>query len=439
MDQQIKIITVDWRKYGDFSAVGQLTRKIFSSQNDFSIYPVKCYENEPDCEIFRCSSNNVAFPLHGEAIRHDAAQNFIRMLRPDMIYVRLSPHRGVLEFATKLKVAFPEIPMLLHYMDKPSFKGMPTASAIYLSELYGFLVRRAESVYVIHESNREWIRSKFGRESKVLSNFIQKLPNRPMLCKDLECRAIKISYFGSIDSKMNSDSIILFCKIISKLPWVQFTIHSNSGVTSSIRNLANSSQNIILRESNLTEWEYDDSLRRSDLLLLPYNFDAESQQFLMHSFSNKFVDYLEVGGIILCIGSKQTPTVQCCFESELALVVENEEQLKKVFSSRTAFLRCLSALKLEKYVPQVETLMAAQLQRINDFHREIRSLAVSGLWNLQGSSRSWAYSEQNISQLSFLIRRRFFDQYAGGKQSLSVTLMSQLLKRKGYSGFDYEM
>lgn len=440
MDKKVKIITLDWRKYGDYSAVGQLTKKIFSEKNEFAIYSVQCLEKQSLCNMFHCSPDGTIARVFDEEIFHDALQNYIRSLDPNIFYVRLSPHKGVLELAIKLKVAFKHIPMIVHYMDKPSFKEMPAATRIYLTEMYRFLVRRAQSIYVIHEKNRDWIRAEFGRDAKILANFIKEVPNRKYNMLELDSRAIKIAYFGSIDRKMNADSIALFCRVVSNIPWVQFSIYSNSGTISEIDHVCQVSNNITFSDSSLSEASYQASLREADLLLLPYNIDAESCKFLKHSFSNKFVDYLEVGGMILCFGSRQTPTVQSCLESGLAVVFETEDQLRRAFSSKSNLLSHLSTLKLGEQIPRVRNLIASQRQRVLDFYDEIRILAPSTRrYALAEHQQDFLWGEHSIKQLNFLIRRRYYDYYSCSQQSLSVTLMSQLLKRKGYAGFDFEM
>lgn len=448
MDAGVKIVTLDWRKFGDFSAVGQLTQKIFSAGRGIEVHPLQCLDDGVSCNVFRRRADGGLDNPYGRKLGHDAVLHHVRKLDPDALYVRLSPHKGTLELACKLAAALPDVPLIVHYMDKPSFKGMAETRAGYLAAMYRFLALRADSVYTIHDSSLPWLQQEYGREARVLANFIARRPERQHDLQALKARPLQISYFGSIDRKMNAGAIASTCRAVSNLPWVNLSVWSNSGIWGEVKEICEASSNIQVSPSNLDEAEFAARLAAADLLLLPYNLDPESLDFLKHSFSNKFVDYLEAGGVILCLGSREIPTVAACRSSGLSLVFESEAELAAGFASREAFLSRLEALDLSRYGSRIEPLQAAQKALVDAFFQDIKSRAAArraapspdaeqGCG--QSPGQDWTGEGLQERQLAFLIRRKFYDLENGEQQSLAASLMAQQIRAKGYLGFDYEV
>lgn len=438
MDTNVKVVTLDWRMFGDFSAVGQLTKKIFSTEQGIKIYPLQCLDEDFSANLFIYRSSGELSNIFGKKIAHDAIINYLRKLDPGVIYVRLSPHKGVLELACKITAALPNIPLIVHYMDKPNFKEMSPTRAAYFQEMYRHLVLHAASVYTIHKSSLTWLHEEYGREGRVLANFIANESKPQLDLKALQERPINISYFGSIDRNMNSDSIAFFCRAVSNLPWVRLSIWSNSGIWGDIKKICSSSHNIKIYNSNLEDSAFKEKITESDLLLLPYNLDEQSQLFLKHSFSNKLIDYLEAGGVVLCLGTRAIPTVQSCYESGISLVCETESELLSTFASKQNLLNRLASLNLKKYTERIATLKGEQAKQLADFFKDIKTLPASASKKYT-SKQVWTGNELQELKLAFLIRRKFFDLINGQQQSLSATLMSNIIKNNGYSGFDYEI
>lgn len=430
----MRIVTLDWRRYGDFSAVGQLTKKIFSFDVRAEVFPVQCLDDGRSCHLFRAEDGGLA-DLVGRKVLHDAAINRIRQLEPDVIYVRLSIHLGTLELACKLAVALPGVPLVIHYMDKPSLADLSPTRAAYILQIYRFLVKRAAQVCTIHSSSVPWIAEEYGREARVLANFIAgERPGRQDIA-DWARRPVRIHYFGSIDRKMNAGALAEVCRVVADSDWAQLAIWSNSGIWGDVKEISEASPNITVARSDLDDDAFRARLAEADLLLLPYNMDEASLAFLRHSYSNKFIDYLEAGGVILCLGSDEIPTVQACRDSGLALVFGTSQDLAAAFASRSAFLDRVQALDLSRYDEKVQALKAAQHTSLTAFFDGLAALKPAPAAPVP----DWPAGDGlRTRQLGYLIRRKFLDAETG-TQSLSASLTGNLLRARGYRGFDYEI
>ncbi|WP_280323076.1 hypothetical protein [Sulfitobacter faviae] len=435
----MKVLTLDWRKFGDFSAVGQLTQKIFSHGSGYSIHPVQCINNT-DCRVFEVGSDKAVVDVYKSNIHHDAVLNYVSELKPSVFYVRLSPHIPTLELACKLISRFHEVPLIVHYMDKPSFSEMSNTRIAYVQHMYDVLVKNADQFLTIHSSSIEDLEKCFGYKPKVLANFIRKPVSKTSANVGFSGQPIKIFYFGSIDKKMNESAIASLAQEVSSNQWVSLSLWSNSGLWGEIKQLVENSQNIHAFKSNLDVEQFQRKMSEADILLLPYNFDETSKIFLKHSFSNKFVDYLEAGGVILCLGPAEIPTVMACKESGLALVLESKSALKAAFSSEEAFRNALGTLDLESYNAKAESLRRAQEVLVEEFFDSMERIVSRGSKRTFRTKDITSKSHIEETMLGVLIRQKFFDHAQPvEQQSLVSSLMAEILRRRGYKGLQYEI
>lgn len=448
MDKKINIVTLDWREFGDFSAVGQLTKKIFSFSDDFSIYPIQCIKGGNFCKLSKWTKNEGLNDFFGYSIPHDATLNFLKKISPNILYLRLSPNIKVLELALKILSACPNLKLIVHYMDKPHLEERVSSETIYIEKLYEHLIKKSCWIYVIHESVIQWVLYKYGRKSSVLRNFIDKECPISFDFKTLINKKINIYYFGGIDKKMNTSTIEFFCRKISNLPWIEFSIWSTTqdswGNWGEIQKIIKESNNIKVHSSSIDESAYVEKLREADLLLIAYNIDNKSIDYLEHSFSNKLIDYLEAGRPIMCIGSDRIPTVDACKKlSNGVIVFENETQLSQALYSKEKFIGRLRNLSQESFCRQREDIKYNGINLIKDFFEKIKSISDQ---RSENNIHLRSEMKKKLNQdfytklmLSFLIKRKFIDHQNGNVQSLSASLMAYLLKKRGYNGFDYEI
>ncbi|MEZ0153476.1 MAG: glycosyltransferase [Candidatus Reddybacter sp.] len=435
MAEKRSIVTVDWRRYGDFSAVGQLTKKIFSEVDNLDVYPIQVLDQEK-CRFFRKKDNASIEELVDWPIYQDAAINLIRNKPVACFYVRLSPHKSTLEFACKLACVFGNVPLVVHFMDTPHLGEMRESTSRYIMAMYNFLMARADRVYTIHDSSVQWVENTYKRRAYVLGNFIKDSSFNKS--KKGCARRINVSYFGSIDLKMNAAALISFARLVSKLDWAELSIWSNSGVWGELKDLNEKKDNINVKDSHMSDEEYSKNIQQADYLLLPYNIDDSSVEFLKYSYSNKFIDYVEGRGKVICFGSPEIPSVRECIESRVGIVVTSLDQLEAIFSS----IESLSIASSEFYGANFENKRNEIKEKkyifINEFKQYLSSLEVPG----SGLGERKVISNNNANDISknleFLIKRKFFDKVTH-KQSLAATISACMLKSRGYRGFDYEV
>ncbi|HCE1501080.1 TPA: hypothetical protein NGR36_000226 [Vibrio parahaemolyticus] len=432
MAEKTSVVVVDWRNYGDFSAVGQLTKKIFSQIEQLEITTVQVIDGIK-CNLHKVNNSNEIKRVVDWSLYHDAVIHWVKKNKIENIYIRLSPHLATLEFACKLILACENLRVITHFMDTPHLKEMPKSKVKYIESLYKFLIGRSENVMTIHDSSVRWIEDKYSVNPQVLGNFI----NGDLFTRHKVGNSsgkIRVSYFGSVDKKMNALSLYQFSKSIENIEWLEFNIWSNSGMWGDLKEVVDRSNNIKYMASSLSEEEYSNEICKSDYLLLPYNSDEESIEFLKYSYSNKFIDYLENGGRVIAFGSEDIPTIHECKANRLGVVVSSVDELERLVLSKKTFMAAISHIYDGDYISRIEKLSFDKKNNLDKFKKLILAPGVE-INKKTTSSYAGLCLE---SELGFFIKRKFWDK-EHNKQSLSASISSYRLKKYNYNGYNYEV
>ena len=343
----MKIVTVDWRSYGDYSAVGQLTKKIFSCGPDLAVHSIQIDENNAAATIRdECNPSTGAIVIALDNV--ESLDECVAKITPDYIYVRLSPNLAVLEFAARL-ARRNEYRLITHYMDAPASFDLTPSDVLNLERLYRHVISSSSYTCVIHESVVEEFHQRYGVVPEVVGNFFDDAPRlRRYLCSSAT-GVVTIRYFGGIDYKMNASALYEFCSVIGKIPWASFEIYSNSGINKEMRGILNEFNNIKVLPSNLDEAAYQMALSGADVLMLAYNWDAKSVDYLKHSFSNKILDYISTGVPIIAVGPMGIPSIDLFICLDLGLVASSRSDIEGLMSDKACFIHQLNTKTQESY------------------------------------------------------------------------------------------
>lgn len=438
MAKKLKVFTVDWRKFGDYSAVGQLTKKLFSSSEELAIFSLQCLNGNDGCNLYTVEGDKLSC-LHDGHLMQDSVQAWVKSSDMDVIYIRISPHIQTLEMACKLAVVVPRIPLVVHYMDQPFLDELSISERNYIKQMYSFLIKRSSAFYTIHESSVYDLSVKYHKKVNVVGNFFNaQIPNN-QFSKLKNKNVVEVSYFGSLDKKMNAQALSECCKAIAGKSWLKLTIWSNSGLWGDVEQYVLDNKNITFNPSSLSEEEYLDKLLAADILLLPYNIDTYSTEFLKHSFSNKLIDYLATGNLIVGYGSAEIPTMSDCLKYSLAIVCAELAELQSLFSNRASLVRSVEGLLDSGHEEKLKLFAKLKQAGLCDFYNNLNNLACSSVPKTdRGYFIESCDAEFRPELLSFVIRRKFLDKMMS-TQSLSSTISAQMLLALGYKGFNYEI
>jgi hypothetical protein len=435
---------IDWRQYGDFSAVGQLTKKIFSQlPNEYNVFQLKTNWNSLKL-TFLSINNNVERIVKWDIFPDAALQEVKANNGEKVFYLRLSPNIAALELSIKLRVSNPDAALIVHYMDKPDLSEFSASKKHYVEVMYRYLIKNSNIFLTINSTSVDALKLNYGRTPLVLGNFVsttnqlisQQYKNQTINLDIKNKERFIIKYFGSIDKKMNASAITAFASCISKYPSVDFLIYTNSGLWGELKDIVDKTENIMVKTSGLSEDDYIKEMAQSDFLLLPYNTDKWSTSFLGHSFSNKLVDYIESGSEILAFGPKTIPTLNFCFTKKLGTYLSCNKELLQFFENL-----CNGDKKRNTNLINDEVSEFIELGKssVSKFMLDIEEVHLDMPSELKNLASAKLLCEKNKAiHLGFLIKRKILDNKTG-QQSLSASIAGNILKKYGYSGFDYEI
>lgn len=254
----------------------------------------------------------------------------IKAFEPDVMYVRPTLRPGIFNAFVGCLVVFAAKRLVIHIMDDEVMDKARGglfkrgAFSLYLR----WLIRRADYVFTISPRMSAEYSARYGRASVPIANApeLQLSATGAAMIRSKEPR---IGYFGSLDERMNRNTVRQVAMAVARL--------RAKGLVASL--------DIYTRDLYLS-WgakhldfdgvrlhglvplaEYVLTLKRYDLLLIAYNFDAQSIDYCRYSIANKLADYIEAGRGILTIGPPEIESVGLCIEHEIGHSLSGKEAL----------------------------------------------------------------------------------------------------------------
>jgi hypothetical protein len=428
------IIVLEPNPIGGPSACGQLAQKIFRGIDNANIFQLRPYSvNDSNTSMtgtaYELTKLNTSNSDPKIFLKADALLEYIQQMQPQSIYIRL--YRGVefLEIACKITVAVSNAQIITHYMDKLSFDGIKNSLIIYINRMTDFLIHKSDYTVLIHECAQSWFKAKYNKEGLVLGNFIEdgKIV-RPDLEKLFSKKMYNISYFGAMDPKKILRGLQLLIEQVAQRDWIQLSIYTNSHSTNYqvINFISKYTSNIKIITDNVPDKEYSERICKSDIVVMAYNYDELSAEFLEHSIANKFVDYIALGKPIIGVGNNKITALSLASKSRGAICFDTEIKLQEAFEDKKFFDSLLCRyLDSEKYWQFIKSFNDKKYSQYKVFIDIIQAEKVTS------KPKTEKIFDPSISldmlKLKLLIRRKFWDKKLD-QQSLATSLAAYNLK-----------
>ncbi len=257
----------------------------------------------------------------------------IRRFDPEIVYVRPTLHPvpfGVLTFAIVLLL---RRPLVVHIMDHE--EGMSVGVGGFVTRLYSaylrWLVKKAQSAFTISPGMQAYYEERLGRSMPPVANAVAAtdLPTAQTSRPGSAGAEIVLGYFGSLDAKMNRDSVQMIAAAIERLNEqgvaVRLRIFTRPLYVEYARRRID---NDYVSTSGYVPMEsYREELSACDALVIAYNFDAESIAYCRFSMANKLADYLEAGKEVIVVGPLEIETVSLCQSFSIGQTITDSQNL----------------------------------------------------------------------------------------------------------------
>ena len=297
-----RLLLVDFTRFGQSTATGELKQKYFSSWDDSNILHLYG-EGGVDFGHSRGSSD--------DGKRYDLRSTIeqAKQFGPDIILYRpVADHRALHHLAMTLISGF-EVPYVIWMMDDwpaRQFSQDPALGAASDGHLK-ILCQNANACLAISEPMAGAFGARYGANFEVFHNGI--IPD------DWSGKAegkgsrspVKIRYSGALASDMvlrSMKEIADAVKELSKTFDLKFEIRCQSHWLEIARKEFGLCPEIEIETANLSVEDYRQWLKNADVLVVCNNFDKNSFEYIKYSFANKIPEYLASGQAVLAYGPK---------------------------------------------------------------------------------------------------------------------------------------
>lgn len=321
-----RILVIDWIKTGSISATGQMKENLFSEWPSDLWMQIYC--DGPQDTKFRIlsSKKNTNEYLDKESITLEC-----KAFNPHLIYYRIAfGNINFYNFACRLIEELGK-PLVTHIVD-----DWPTRLQYENPNLYSqidnslrSLLEQSTARLSISEHMSSAFQERYGVDFVPIANCInpknwnlnqQQSFVKPPISDDI----FTIRYVGALADDMNFSSICDIVKVLEKVNEhfpVKLEIYTWSLWKKKAIQAFDNIPYVIVNESNFSQEGYRNLLMISSTLIVTYNFDWKSINYVQYSIANKLPECMASGVPVLIYGPREIATVDYAVATNSVQVV----------------------------------------------------------------------------------------------------------------------
>jgi hypothetical protein len=237
----------------------------------------------------------------------------IEVFDPDLVLYRPVPRKEALHgFAMEL-IERTKLPLALWIVDDwPSAFALENpVGAIALDVDFRWLLGRADARFSISPAMSQAFHVRYGYPFVPIANGVDRA-DWPTAQPRLD-GSLTVRYAGSLAENMTLASVGLVARVIEQLAEegldISFEIKTHGHWRSAGAEWMTELQHTTISTSDLPRVAYRRWLAEADVLLLAYNFDDRSRDYIRYSLANKLPECLASGAAVLAIGPDDVGTI----------------------------------------------------------------------------------------------------------------------------------
>lgn len=331
-----RLLLLDSTCFGSLSATGQLKDRLFRDWPRERLlqihsplegqHSVWTFGREPDLE------NR---PLSEEELRC-----LLFDFSPEAVYFRPVDNRAALfEFGRRL-LAETSLPYAVHIMDDWPERlrlSKPDEYARLSSDLQD-LISTSDICLSIGDAMSQAFVKRYGRRFLPVANGVDLVEWCPVTKTRKEKEPMVVRYSGALSEDMTLHTLILVAEAIEELSRempIRFEVFTMEVWRKKAEKAFASLQAVALAPVTESVESYRTLMATADLLIIGYNFDAESLAYIRYSVGNKFPEYLNAGKPLLVVGPREAATVALAesIEGVLTVTMPDPEAIKAAIRS----------------------------------------------------------------------------------------------------------
>lgn len=338
-----RILVIDSTLIGSATATGQVKRVFLNG-----------WRAEDVAQIVPDGEGGAAwrFPLLGKGgglIGSDEALfGRVADFQPELIYYRPVAHRPELDEVVQKLLARFDLPLVSHIMDDwPSMVAIadPSRAAAFNAGLKT-LFARSQAVLSISDKMSEAFSTRYGVSFEALANGVDA---RKATAAALAARPVKqgrstvvLRYTGALADNMTLSTITKVARAVDRLQAkasVRFEVYTMDRWRPAFEDAIAGLRGVTVHDQ-VADADYMQLLAEADVLVLGYNFDRASLDYIQYSIPNKLPEYLASGSAVLAVGPSGTAAMELLEANDLGVRVTSpdstalDQALLKLVSDR---------------------------------------------------------------------------------------------------------
>ena len=319
-----RLLVFDLTAIGDHSATGELKASLF-----------KDWPQKKLMQVFGASREQLGLMKNGSvrtyAPNSEAFSKAINRFDPDVILYRPTPDSPELHKAAMDTIRRLDKPVMTWIMDDwPTTLGLQSSAndRQLLSDWTG-LIESSVARLSISEQMSAAFEKRYGVEFHPIANGIE--PDHwPKAVQRTEPGLLRVRYAGSLAENMSLQAVLSVAKAIEELAANGFEICLEIKTRQIWKNIAEPHFKDLQKTRFLTDdmsaEDYRSWLSGADIVVIGYNFDSESKNYVRYSLANKLPECLACGAPLLAIGPPDVATLAQLKQLDCAeLVTENSQ------------------------------------------------------------------------------------------------------------------
>ena len=325
-----RLLVIDATRVSSTSATGQIKKNLLKNwpeekfmqlyASKLSAYHLAGSFDDPKSDLVFLDKDN----LLGE----------IESFEPEVIYYRplLDQHLLLHLLAIEMLDNKP-VPIVTHIMDDwPTMMAAedPRLAEIVQQELQG-LFAQSHKALSISEKMSSVFKERYGVEFEPISNGIDPAlfgSVTPLTDKKAEGQeGLLMRYCGALAKNMTFHTITQIAQAVDSLQEelpVKFEIYTMASWRKPIEEAMKNLRGVSVFNS-VSDEDYPRLLVGADVLVLGYNFDADSINYVRYSMANKLPEYLAAGKPMLAVGPSEVAGIEYLSYRKLAHCITNPD------------------------------------------------------------------------------------------------------------------
>ncbi|NKB82227.1 MAG: FkbM family methyltransferase [Nitrospirales bacterium] len=320
----LKLLIIDATKIGDGTATGEMKKNLLGEwpkEKLLQIYSV-AYEK---IGMYRGTSTE-GYPVEANKIHDD-----VKQYNPDVILYRPVPDNMALHNLAMKLILQANKPFVTWIMDDwPARLNREDYNKyLKMEQDYRVLLARSQLNLSISQAMSHALKERYGVTFMPLANGVNlKQWPRKEICTQ-KSKTFLVRYAGSLAENMTLQSLARVARAIEEMSEnyeIKFEIRTKKIWWDKAKQYFRGLKRTFFLVDQLSSEDYRAWISEADMLVIAYNYDPISIEYIQYSFANKLPECLASGAVILAHGPTRVATIDYLKSNGCAAIVEDDSE-----------------------------------------------------------------------------------------------------------------